>query len=88
MIQKMEDVFAKNITTKKQSSESNLGSETPIASPSESAVAPTGSNQNAVLTKDDINEMKSALLRVASLLEGPISVTPLDYPFRPDSRRV
>jgi hypothetical protein len=88
LIQKMEDVFAKNSSTKKQSSESNLGSETPIPPSSESGVAPTGSNQNAVLTKDDINEMKSALLRVASLLEGPISVTPLDYPFRPDSRRV
>jgi hypothetical protein len=40
------------------------------------------------ITPADLNDIKSALARIASLLEGPITVSSMDGPFRPDSRRV
>jgi len=40
------------------------------------------------MTSNDIQEMKSALVRIASLLEGPLNVSPMSGPYRPDSRRV
>lgn len=40
------------------------------------------------ITSNDIQEMKAALVRIASLLEGPLNVSSMDRPFRPDSRRV
>lgn len=88
LIQKMEDAFSKAIPIKKEKSETEIPSQTPLTAGTESVESSGNSNQSAGLTKDDVNEMKSVLLRIASLLEGPISVTPLDYPFRPDSRRV
>ena len=36
----------------------------------------------------DIQDIKNALVRVAGLLEGTLSVSVLDQPFRPDSRRI
>ena len=36
----------------------------------------------------DIQDIKSALNRMAGLLEGTLTVSVLDHPFRPDSRRV
>lgn len=48
----------------------------------------TGTSSEETISKKDLDEMKAALFRIASLLEGPLSVAPLDYPFRPDSRRV
>ena len=40
------------------------------------------------ITSNDIQEMKAALVRIASLLEGPLNVSPMSSPYRPDSRRV
>ena len=51
----------------------------------------TNSNQqgtNPTMTSKDIEEMKAALVRIASLLEGPLNVAPMERPFRPDSRRI
>jgi hypothetical protein len=43
---------------------------------------------NKGISSDDLNDIKGALIRIASLLEGPLTVSPLDSPFRPDSRRI
>jgi hypothetical protein len=48
----------------------------------------TASSGAEGLNKDDVTEMKSILMRIASLLEGPLSVSSIDAPYRPDSRRV
>lgn len=45
-------------------------------------------NAAVSITKQDLDDIKSALLRISSQLDGPLSVAPLDFPFRPDSRRV
>lgn len=37
---------------------------------------------------EGIESVKSLLSRIANLLEGPLEVSPLEYPFRPDSRSV
>ena len=59
--------------TKKESSKKPESSE-----PDKSGL---GSNQ-------DIQDIKNALTRMAGLLEGTLTVSVLDQPFRPDSRRV
>ncbi len=40
------------------------------------------------MSKADIDEMKSALFRIASLLEGTLSVSPIESPYRPNSKRI
>jgi hypothetical protein len=45
-------------------------------------------NSDSQMTSKDIEEMKAALVRIASLLEGPLNVSPIGSPFRPDSRRI
>ncbi len=40
------------------------------------------------LSKSDIDDMKSALFRIASLLEGTLMVSPIESPFRPNSKRI
>lgn len=40
------------------------------------------------LGPSDLDDIKNALSRIASILEGTLTVMPLDIPFRPDSRRV
>jgi hypothetical protein len=40
------------------------------------------------ITKKDIDGILGALNRMASLLEGPLTVSPLGSPSRPDSRRI
>lgn len=40
------------------------------------------------ITAKDLSEIKSGLARIASILEGTLTVSHLDGPFRPDSRRV
>jgi hypothetical protein len=37
---------------------------------------------------ESIEQIKSLLSRMAVSLEGPLEVTPLDSPFRPNSRKV
>lgn len=44
--------------------------------------------QSSLGTSKDIDDIKSALSRIASILEGPLTVSPIDPPFRPDSRRL
>ena len=39
-------------------------------------------------TSKDLDDIKGALSRIASILEGTLTVSPLDSPFRPDSRRL
>lgn len=39
------------------------------------------------ITPDDLQVVVNLLSRIASLLEGPLSVETMDSPFRPDSRR-
>ncbi len=40
------------------------------------------------MSKADIDEMKSALFRIASLLEGTLIVSPIESPYRPNSKRI
>ena len=56
----------------------------------ESTSPTTGSKpgEDGSITKKDIDAMLSALSRIASLLEGPLSVSTMDSPIRPDSRRI
>jgi len=48
----------------------------------------TGSGTAGLGSDKDIQDIKNALVRVAGLLEGTLSVSVLDQPFRPDSRRI
>jgi hypothetical protein len=45
-------------------------------------------NKSGLGSDKDIQDIKNALTRMAGLLEGTLSVSVLDQPFRPDSRRV
>ena len=40
------------------------------------------------MSKADIDDMKSALFRIASLLEGTLMVSPIESPYRPNSKRI
>ena len=48
----------------------------------------SASGAGAEITKKDIDDILSALGRIGSLLEGPLRVSSMDSPLRPDSRRV
>jgi hypothetical protein len=90
--------------TKKEETKSSEQSETPKSTPAaasskttESKAPATKSGESAKTDTNtqsplggsqDLNDIKSALSRIASILEGPLTVSPLDSPFRPDSRRV
>ena len=65
----------------------------PIASDSASSESASSKNESssgteAGITKKDIEDILSALGRIGSLLEGPLSISTMDSPLRPDSRRV
>ena len=45
-------------------------------------------NKSGLGSDKDIQDIKNALTRIAGLLEGPLTVSALDQPFRPDSRRI
>jgi hypothetical protein len=67
--------------------ETNKGeAKTSSASATSTSTAASGGSEG--MSKDDATEMKSILMRIASLLEGPLSVSSIDAPYRPDSRRV
>jgi len=57
-------------------------------SQSATSTAEAKPGDDAPITKKDIDAMLSALSRIASLLEGPLSVSSMDAPIRPDSRRI
>jgi len=46
------------------------------------------SNKSGLGSDKDIQDIKNALTRMAGLLEGTLTVSVLDQPFRPDSRRI
>lgn len=79
---KIGDLF----TSKKKSEKEEVTDQSTASTVGSEEEKLPGSSQ--AITKNDLDEMKAVLGRIASLLEGPISVAPLDYPFRPDSRRV
>ena len=65
----------------------------PIASDSTSVESGSPKNESTTstevaITKKDIEDILSALGRIGSLLEGPLSISTMDSPLRPDSRRV
>jgi hypothetical protein len=62
-------------------------SATPAPKSKETSKSDTG-NQSALGSPQDITDIKNALSRIASILEGPLTVSQLESPFRPDSRRV
>jgi hypothetical protein len=47
-----------------------------------------GTDKSGLGSDKDIQDIKNALVRIAGLLEGPLTVSALDQPFRPDSRRI
>ena len=46
------------------------------------------SGNNGLGSNSDMQDIKNALTRIAGLLEGPLTVSAIDKPFRPDSRRI
>jgi len=88
LLDRMEQVFINKSQQSKESDVVSSQSDSSTKQEAQSAETPSSQSKSAGLSTDDVNEMKSALLRIASLLEGPLSIAPLDYPFRPDSRRV
>lgn len=77
--------------TKPSKTEAPVKSETNEAvtksenSSSSSASKPTSSDSQ--MSKDDINDIKNLLSKMANALAGPLNINPSD-PFRPDSRRI
>ena len=53
-----------------------------------SSVSPESSSDRAEITSNDLKEIKSGLARLATILEGTLTVSNIDGPFRPDSRRI
>ena len=49
---------------------------------------PTGTDKSGLGSDKDMQDIKNALTRIAGLLEGPLTVSSIDQPFRPDSRRI
>lgn len=54
----------------------------------ESTTGQTPNKNETNLSKTDIDDMKSILYRIASLLEGPLMVSSTESPFRPNSKRI
>lgn len=46
------------------------------------------SGNSGLGSNSDMQDIKSALTRIAGLLEGTLTVSAMDQPFRPDSRRI
>lgn len=78
---------ANKMPTVANQTETNKG-ETKTSSTSATSTSAAASGGSGGMSKDDATEMKSILMRIASLLEGPLSVSSIDAPYRPDSRRV
>ena len=54
----------------------------------ESTTGQTTNKNETNLSKTDIDDMKSILYRIASLLEGTLMVSSTESPFRPNSKRI
>jgi hypothetical protein len=75
----------------KEASGNSTESNTEGASTTDSSSAPKSednASSGGSITRKDIDTIIAALSRMGSLLEGPLSVTSLDSPMRPDSRRI
>ena len=64
----------------------NKGEEAKVKSESTTGQTPNKNETN--LSKTDIDDMKSILYRIASLLEGTLMVSSTESPFRPNSKRI
>lgn len=73
------------VTSQTETNKGEAKTSSTSAASTSTAAASSGSGG---MSKDDATEMKSILMRIASLLEGPLSVSSIDAPYRPDSRRV
>jgi hypothetical protein len=67
---------------------STVKSETVASDKSESAAGKSSEKSETNLSKADIDDMKSALFRMVSLLEGTLMVSTIESPFRPNSKRI
>ena len=75
--------------TKSPIGESNTSkAETESAKKSESSPEKSSDKSETNLSKTDIDDMKSALFRMVSLLEGTLMVSTIESPFRPNSKRI
>jgi hypothetical protein len=84
-----------NTEQKSTTGDTQLNNVSPVVTNSEtnktetsSSSAETKAGENGTITKKDIDTIISLLSRMGSLLEGPLSVSSMDSPIRPDSRRV
>jgi len=71
----------------KSTSTDSGNKETPKSEPSKKSGSDKESTSELGTSKD-IQDIKNALTRLASILEGPLTVYPMETPFRPDSRRI
>lgn len=77
------------MTESKSSAPISTESKAPAGkSSADSGQKKTDKPENESVSNKDLDEIKSSLARIASLLEGPLSVSTIDNPFRPDSRRI
>jgi hypothetical protein len=85
---KQNQSFNKNTTDQatSQSGENNQGDKPAVMQLGDS----TTTNQDDISKNlnESLSDVKSLLARIAMLLEGPLEFSPMDAPFRPDSRKV
>lgn len=91
------DKKAEKIEGEKKTEQLKTGSSTPSIGSSQEAKAESKtepprekspSKGETNMSKADIDDMKSALFRIASLLEGTLIVSPIESPYRPNSKRI
>lgn len=97
-IKKLNPLAKKEAAKDKEAPEETKAAETkPSADLMKSAADKSGtdkksetpaSGNNGLGSNSDMQDIKNALTRIAGLLEGPLTVSAIDQPFRPDSRRI
>jgi hypothetical protein len=85
---KQNQSFNKNTTDQAttQPGENNQGDKPTVMQSGDSST--TNQDNASKNLNEDLNDLKSLLARIAMLLEGPLEFSPMDAPFRPDSRKV
>lgn len=71
-----------------QSASSIKDKESVSSTKSQESSEKSSSKSETNISKNDIDDIKSALFRMASLLEGTLTVSPIESPYRPNSRRI
>jgi uncharacterized protein YoxC len=71
----------------KATSSESTPKETPKSESSKKSES-KGESTSELGTSKDVQDIKNALTRIASILEGTLTVSPIESPFRPDSRRI